>query len=133
MRDGEAADIEITDGEAGSGLKGLAERRIFAPVDIRLGAMREIDGDAALARARGGAQATGVVGMFVRHQNGVQRGDVLADGSQAFGQFAAAQPGVDQNAGISGGHKGGVAGAAAGQDANFDDGGRAPCRSYRGN
>ena len=60
--------------------------------------------------------------MLVGDQDGVDGGEVLADGGQPPGEFPHAQPGVHQNARVFGGQQGGVAGTAAGQHAELDDG-----------
>jgi hypothetical protein len=64
-------------------------------------------------------QAGNVIGMFVGNEDGIERRDIFADGSQALGDFAAAEAGIDQNAGAVRRDKNRVARTAAGEDANF--------------
>jgi hypothetical protein len=59
--------------------------------------------------------------VLVGDQDGVERGDVFADGCQTFGDFAAAETGIDQDTGAVRGEEGGITGTAAGENANFDD------------
>jgi hypothetical protein len=121
MRNGEAGYVEIANGEAAAGLEGLPDGRVFAPVDIGCGAARQIDGNEALAGARGGTQADGMVAMFVCDQDGVKRRDVFPDGRQALVGFAAAQPGIDEYARPVGRDERRVTGTAARKNTNFDD------------
>lgn len=65
-----------------------------------------------------------MVGVFVGDEDGVEFGNVLADGGQTFGDFAAADAGVDQNTGAAGSQEGRVAGTAGGQDADLENGRR---------
>jgi hypothetical protein len=60
-----------------------------------------------------------MIRMFVGNQDGVERGDILAYSGQALGDFAAAESGIDQNAGAVRRDKNRVARTAAGEDANF--------------
>jgi hypothetical protein len=59
--------------------------------------------------------------VLVGDQDGVEGGDVFADGGQTFGDFAAAETGIDQDTGMVRGDEGRVTGAAAGENADFDD------------
>ena len=59
--------------------------------------------------------------MLVRDQDGVERFDQLAHGSQAGDQSLEAQARIYQNACAIGRQQRAIAGAAAGQDAEFDD------------
>jgi phosphoribosylformylglycinamidine synthase len=65
--------------------------------------------------------------MLVGNENGIERRDILADSSEALGDFAAAETGIDQNAGAACRDKNRVAGTAAGQNAKFEDGGAPFC------
>jgi hypothetical protein len=63
-----------------------------------------------------------MVGVFVRDQHGIEFRDVLADSGQTLCDFAAADAGIDQDAGTGGSQEGRVAGTAGGQDANLENG-----------
>jgi hypothetical protein len=43
VRNGEAGDVEIADGETLARLEGFEHRNIFTPIDILRGAVSEID------------------------------------------------------------------------------------------
>ncbi len=55
-----------------------------------------------------------MIGMFVRDQNGRERGGVDAQGLQPLEGFLAAQTCVDEEAGASGCDQGAIAGARRG-------------------
>jgi hypothetical protein len=59
--------------------------------------------------------------MLVRDQDGVERLHLLADGFQAADQSFEAQAGIHQDACAIGRQQRAIAGAAAGQHAEFDD------------
>ena len=59
--------------------------------------------------------------VLMGDQDGIERIDVFADGGQAFGNLAAAEAGIDQDAGTIRGNERRITGAAAGENANFDD------------
>ena len=59
--------------------------------------------------------------MFVRDQDCVEVFLALANRLQAGGNLFPAQARVDEETRAFRGNKGGIAGAAAGQDADFDD------------
>lgn len=84
VRNGEAGDIEIADGEAAAGLEGFVDRRVFAPVDVSGSSLGYVDGDGAIPFPAFGpccrAQAARVVAMFVGDQNGIKRGNIFPDG-----------------------------------------------------
>lgn len=122
VRDSEAGHVEIADGEAATRLEGFGHRWILTPVDVRHGPSREVDRDEFLAGARSGAKATGVIAVLVRDQNGIQRADIFADSRQALGDFAAAEPSINEYARPVCRDERGVAGTAARKNANFNDG-----------
>jgi hypothetical protein len=62
-----------------------------------------------------------VVGVLVGDEDGVETGGVFADGGEAGKGLLAAEAGIDEDAGVLGADKGGVAGAGASEDADFDD------------
>jgi hypothetical protein len=62
-----------------------------------------------------------MVVVLVGDQDGIERIDVFADGSQAFGNLAAAEAGIDQDAGAIRGNKRRITGAAAGENTNLDN------------
>jgi hypothetical protein len=53
------------------------------------------------------------------NQHGVERAKILSDGGQAFDNLAAAEAGVDQDAGTAGSDKGGIPGAAGSENADL--------------
>ena len=59
--------------------------------------------------------------MLVGDKNGIDCSDVFADCGEAFSCFAAAQPGIDEDACTIRRNKSRVAGAAAGENADLDD------------
>jgi len=71
VRDREAGDVDITDGEARSSLEQLQVRRVFIPRNRRRGEARYIDGNFQLAGEN--LQAADVIGMLMRDEDGVQR------------------------------------------------------------
>ena len=117
----EACDVEIADRKAAASLEGFERRLVFAPVDVRRGAVRQIDRNRTLAGLRQSGQTANVIVMLVRNQNGVERSDILPDSKQAFRDLAAAEAGIHQNAGAAGGNERRVTGAAARENANLDD------------
>jgi len=68
--------------------------------------------------------------MLVTNEDGVEACGFFADDGEAGEGFAAAKAGVDKDACASGVNEGGVAGTAAGQDADLNDGGP-PGRAYK--
>ena len=75
-----------------------------------------------------GDQAADVIGMLVRDQDRVQLFRVFLDQGEAGKYVAFAETGVDENARFFRTDEGGISGAAAGEDADFNDG--APPRNY---
>jgi len=61
-----------------------------------------------------------MVGMLMRDQDGIDLREVLADQREAPAQLLHTQAGVEQNARAAGGEEGGIAGAAAGENAERD-------------
>jgi len=59
--------------------------------------------------------------VLVGDQDGIESIDVFADGGQAFGNLAAAEAGIDQDAGAVCGNERRITSAAARENANFDD------------
>jgi hypothetical protein len=59
--------------------------------------------------------------VLVSDQDGIERVDVFTDSGQAFGNLAAAEAGIDQDAGAVCGNERGITGAAARENANLDD------------
>ena len=59
--------------------------------------------------------------VLVGDQDAIERIDVFANGSQAFGNLAAAEAGIDQDAGAVCSNERRITGAAAGENANLDD------------
>ncbi len=59
--------------------------------------------------------------VLVGDQHGIERVDVFADSGQALGNLAAAEAGIDQDAGAVCGNERGITGAAARENANLDD------------
>lgn len=59
--------------------------------------------------------------VFVRYQDGVKCRDVFSNRGQTFGNLAAAETGIDQDTRTARGNKRGIPGAAAGENADFDD------------
>ncbi len=119
MGDGEGGDADVADGEGLAGLEGFEFWGEVAPGDAGRGEAGEVDGDA--KEAGEGDEAADVVGVFVGDEEGVEGRGVFADGGEAVEDFAAAQAGVDEQAGAAGGEKGRVAGTGAGKYAEFDD------------
>ena len=119
--DGERGDGDVADGEGLAGLEGFEVRGEVAPGDAGRGEAGQVDGDA--KEAGEGDEAADVVGVFVGDEDGVEGGGVFADGGEAVEDFAAAQAGVDEQAGAAGGEKGRVAGTAACKYAELDDAG----------
>jgi hypothetical protein len=72
--------------------------------------------------ARQSDQATDVIGMLVRDQDGVQHFGVFVDQGEPRESFALAEAGVNQDARFFGADEGGVSRTAAGEDADFDYG-----------
>ncbi len=103
VRDGEACHIEIPDTKGVPSLKAFECGRAFGPVDELSGTMRQVDGDTIFEAFCESGQAAGVIGMFVRDQDGIELAKIFADERQAFGDLAAAQTGIDQDTGAAGG------------------------------
>ena len=59
--------------------------------------------------------------VLVGDQDGIEHIDVFADGGQAFGNLAAAEAGIDQDAGAAGGNERRITGAAACENTNLND------------
>ena len=68
-----------------------------------------------------------MIAVLMRDQNGGQIRDIFAYRGEPFGDFAPAEPCVDENPSSLGSHESRIARAAAGQNANLDDG-SAPSR-----
>jgi hypothetical protein len=91
--DGEAGDVDIADGETGSGLKQFELRRIFIPRNGRRGEPRNINRNAQLAGDD--LKARDVIGMLVGNQNRGQRFRLAVGGAEAFESFLTGQAGID--------------------------------------
>ena len=59
--------------------------------------------------------------VLMGDQDGIERIDVFADGGKAFGNLAAAKAGIYQDAGAVCSNERRITGAAACENANFDD------------
>jgi len=59
--------------------------------------------------------------MFVRDEDGIQRGQIFADSRQTLGDFAAAQARIDKKARPASGDEHRVARTAAGENADLND------------
>ena len=117
--DGEAVDFDVADGEGCASLEAFDDGVAGAPVESGGGAFGEVDG--LFEGAGDGDEAEDVVGVLVGDDDGVEFGDVLADGCEAGGGFLAGESGVDEDAGGIGADEGAVAGAAGRQYADFQD------------
>jgi hypothetical protein len=117
--DGEGGDGDVADGEGLAGLEGFQFGGEVAPGDARRGEAGQIDRDA--KEAGEGDEAADVVRVFVGYEDGVEGGGVFPDGGEAVEDFAAAEPGVDEQAGAAGGEKRRVTGTAACKYAELDD------------
>lgn len=62
-----------------------------------------------------------MIRVFVRKEHAVEPGDIFADGSQAFREFAPANAGIDQDARTVSRQESGVSGTAAGENADFEN------------
>jgi len=60
--------------------------------------------------------------MFVRDKDSVQGTNIFANGGEAFGDFSAAQTGIDEKPSTIRGKKRRIATATRGQDADLEDG-----------
>jgi hypothetical protein len=120
VRDGEAGDVDIADGEAGAGLKEFELRSELAPIDGGRGEAREIDGDAEFFGD--GLETVGVIVMLVRDEDGGELFGRDTRGGEAFEGLLAGEASIDEEAGSLGGNESGVAGARGSQDGNFNYG-----------
>jgi hypothetical protein len=84
------------------------------------GQVRQVHGRADVPAARQHRQAGHVIGMLMGDEDGVDRGEILADGCQPPAKFLHAQPGVHQDTRVFSGQQGGVPGTAACQHAELN-------------
>ncbi len=124
VRDREAGDVDIADGEAGAGLKQFELRRSIAPVvvpgDGRRGHAGNVNGNAQLAREH--LQPGDVIGMLMRDQDRGERVRVVSGGVEAYERFLGGESGVNEETGPLGGNEGAIAGARRRENRYVDDG-----------
>jgi hypothetical protein len=109
MRDGEAGDIDIADGETGAGLEQFEVRRNFIPGDGGRGEARDINRDTELAGDD--LKARDVVGMFVSDENRGERFRIVTAGAKTKQRFLAGESSVDEETSPLSSNQRGVAGA----------------------
>lgn len=109
VRDGEAVDLNVADGETGTSLEEFEVGLVFTPGNGRGGQAGAIDRDVQFLGD--GGEAADVVAVFVGDQDGGDRFRLNADRGEALEGFLAAKPGVDEDAGPRGGDQRGIAGA----------------------
>src|SRR5437879_3830074 len=119
VRDGKALNFDITELKAGSRLEGLKLRFLVLPLNGGTGEVREVNGNAGAFGELG--KAADVVGVFVRYQHGVEMDGMLAHRCQAFYELTVTQPGIHQDSSGIGSDQSGIAGTAAGENAEFND------------
>lgn len=119
MRDREAIHFDIADRKRRAGLEAFERGLKLLPIDGRRGEPRDVDRLVAFLRQRD--QSRDVVRMLVRDQDAVEVVLALADRAEPRADLFPAQPGVDEEARAFSGNEGGIAGAAAGQNADLDD------------
>ena len=121
VRDAEALDCDIVDLETRARLKWFQARGLrFAPVDGRRGQARQVHDRADVPAARQHGQPSHMIGMLVGDDDGVDRGEIFADGRQPPAKLLHAQPGIHQDTRIFSGQQGGVPGTAACQHAELN-------------
>jgi hypothetical protein len=118
---GEARYIEIADCKAATGLKSFQRRLRITPYDVGRSAMREVNRDGMTTMFCQSRQAADMIVVLVGNQDGIKRVDIFADGSQALGNFAAAEAGIDQDASAIRSNESRITGAAARENANLND------------
>jgi len=79
VRNGEAGDIEITDGEAAARSEKFESGGGFAPIEEGGRTLGQVDGNTALRCFGNRGEAAGMVGMLMRDQDGVDRTNIFAD------------------------------------------------------
>ena len=121
---GEAIDFNVTHTKGCSGLKAIQARREFTPWNR--GRRQASDEDRNVEQTRQSNQPADVIGMLVRDQDGVELFGIFFDGGEAGQNVAPAQAGVDKDARFFGADESGISRAAAGENANFNDG-APPC------
>ena len=119
MRDRKAGHIEVADRKAAARLKRMERRGILPPIDVLRTAIRQVNGNTGFGRFRDRDQSTDVIGVLMSNQDGIEVFEILANRCQPAAKFTAAQTGIDQYTGTVRRDEGGVAGAAARQDADF--------------
>ena len=72
-----------------------------------------------------------MIAMLVRDYDPVQGLEIFPDRGEPFDDLATTQTCVDENTSPISGDKGGISSATGRQDADLDDGGSSPVRSYR--
>jgi hypothetical protein len=112
VRDGEAGDVDIADGEARAGLKQLQVRRMvgdWIPGNGRRGEARNVDGNTQLAGDD--LQTVNMIGMLMGDENCGERFGGAAGGVETLEGFLAGEAGVDQETGPLSRDQRGIAGA----------------------
>src|SRR5579872_938369 len=119
MRNGEAVDFDVADGQARARLKALQARGTAFPIDQRRREATDVNhGSDFLREPR---QAADVIRVLVRDQDGVDAVGLLANGCQALRELLETEAGVDQDAGLLGRDQRAVSGTAAREHAKFYD------------
>src|SRR5579863_1428268 len=117
----EAVDLDVADCKARACLKQIKPWRRVFPLDSRRRQTGHVDGGPDLSRKA--RQAGDVIAVLMRNHHRVDPVRPLADRRQPLFELAKAQAGVHQNAGSFRSDDRAVAGTAARQNAELDDGG----------
>ena len=70
---------------------------------------------------RQSSETTDMIVVLMGNQDRIERVNVFADGGQAFGNLAAAEASIDQDAGAVCGNERRITGAAACENTNLND------------
>ncbi len=119
VRNREAVDVDIADGERRPGLKAIQLGRELAPRNRRRRQPGDVDGNVQMPRQRN--QTADMIGMLVRYQDRIQVFGLLADRGQPGQYVALAQARIDEDARPLSPDERCIPRTAAGQHTNLED------------
>jgi hypothetical protein len=119
VRDRKTGNLEATDGEALTGLKGLEFGCVVAPGDVWRGQPRQVHRLVNLPQQR--EEPRHMIAVLVRDEHSIQLFGVFGDRMEKRCELFPAQAGIDQDARAGRRNKRGVAGTAAREYADFND------------
>ena len=119
MGDGEAIDVDITDGESLPRLKLNQPWPVIFPGNGARGQPGDVNRDTESSGEQ--YQSRDVVGMFMRYQHGIQPPGIFSNRGEPLKGGFPAQTGIDKDPGAAGPDERGVSRTAAGKNTGPDD------------